>query len=43
MSEEQLEELARQAEVELKSGLELMGRDKKTIQELISLIDPPAR
>ena len=43
MSEEQRSELARQAEVELKSGLELMGRDKKTIQELIALVDPPTQ
>jgi hypothetical protein len=28
--------------VELKTGLELLGRDKKTIQDLISLVDPPA-
>jgi len=41
MSEEQRVELAKQAEVELRTGLEMMGRDKKTIQELISLIDPP--
>jgi hypothetical protein len=39
---EQRAELAKQAEIELKTGLELMGRDKKTIQELISLVDPPA-
>lgn len=43
MSEEQRAELARQAEVELKSGLELMGRDKKTIQELLALVDPPTQ
>lgn len=43
MNEEQRAELAKQAEVELKSGLELMGRDKKAIQELISLIDPPTQ
>jgi len=43
MNEEQRAELAKQAEIELKSGLELMGRDKKTIQELISLIDPPTQ
>jgi hypothetical protein len=40
-SKEQRAELAKQAEVELKTGLELMGRDKKTIQELIALVDPP--
>jgi len=42
MSEEQRVELAKQAETELRTGLEIMGRDKKAIQELISLVDPPA-
>jgi hypothetical protein len=41
MTDEQRTELAKQAEVELKTGLELMGRDKKTIQDLIALVDPP--
>ena len=41
MTQEERAELAKQAEVEMKTGLELMGRDKKTIQELISLVDPP--
>ena len=41
MSEEKRAELAKQAEVELKTGLELMGKDKKRIQELIALVDPP--
>lgn len=41
MPEEQRLELAKQAETELRTGLELMGRDKKTIQELIALVDPP--
>lgn len=41
MSDEQRAELAKQAEVELSTGLELMGKDKKTIQELIALVDPP--
>lgn len=31
MSDEQRVELAKQAEVELRTGLELMGKDKKTI------------
>lgn len=35
MSEEQRIELAKEAEVELRTGLEIMGRDKKAIQELI--------
>jgi len=41
LTEEQRVELAKQAEVELKTGLELLGRDKKTIQDLITLVDPP--
>jgi len=43
LTDEQRAELAKQAEIELKAGLELMGRDKKTIQELIALVDPPTR
>jgi hypothetical protein len=43
LTEEQRDELARQAEVELRTGLEMMGRDKKTIQELIALVDPPKK
>jgi len=43
LTEEQRDELARQAEVELRTGLEMMGRDKKTIQELIALVDPPTK
>lgn len=42
MSDELRIELAKQAEVELKTGLELMGKDKKIIQDLIALVDPPA-
>lgn len=42
MSDEMRIELAKQAETELKTGLELMGKDKKIIQDLISLVDPPA-
>ncbi|MEM1542880.1 MAG: hypothetical protein QXJ19_04365 [Candidatus Bathyarchaeia archaeon] len=41
LSDEQRAELAKQAEVELKAGLEMMGKDKKTIQELLALVDPP--
>lgn len=41
MSGEERTELAKQAEVEMKTGLELIGKDKKTIQELIALVDPP--
>jgi len=36
MTEEQRLELAKNAETELKTGLELMGKDKKTIQEQMS-------
>jgi hypothetical protein len=42
MSESERMELAKSAETELRTGLELLGRDKKTIQELIALVDPPA-
>lgn len=41
MTDDQRQELSRQGEVELKTGLELMGRDKKTVQELIAIVDPP--
>jgi hypothetical protein len=41
LSEEQRAELAKQADVELNTGLELIVKDKKTIQELITLFDPP--
>jgi hypothetical protein len=41
MSADQRAELAKQAESEMKVGLQLLGKDKKTIQELIALVDPP--
>jgi len=41
LTEEQRDELAKQAEVEFKTGLELLSRDKKIIQDLIALVDPP--
>ena len=41
MTEDQRTELAKQAEIELKTGLEMLGKDKKTIQDLIALVDPP--
>jgi hypothetical protein len=41
MNDEERTELAKQAEVEMKTGLELLGKDKKTIRELIALVDPP--
>jgi len=42
MPEAQRTELAKTAETELRAGLELMGKDKKTIQELIAIVDPPS-
>lgn len=41
MSEAQRIVLAKSAETELRTGLELMSKDKKTIRELIALVDPP--
>jgi hypothetical protein len=41
MPEAERTELAKTAETELKTGLELMGKDKQTIQQLIALVDPP--
>jgi len=41
MSSDQRAELAKQAESEMRVGLELLGKDKRTIQELIALVDPP--
>jgi hypothetical protein len=41
MTEAERMELAKTAETELRTGLELLGKDKKTIQELIALVDPP--
>lgn len=41
MAIEQRLELAKQAETELRTGLELMGRDKRIIQELVEIVDPP--
>jgi hypothetical protein len=41
LTQEQRDELAKQAEVEFKTGLEMLGRDRKTIQDLIALVDPP--
>ena len=42
LNTEQRGELSRQGEVELRTGLEMMGKDKKTIQELLALVDPPS-
>jgi hypothetical protein len=41
LSDEQRAELAKQGEVELKAGLEMLGRDKRTIQQLLEIVDPP--
>jgi hypothetical protein len=41
MSEPERVELAKSAETELRTGLELLGKDKKTIRELIAIVDPP--
>jgi len=41
MSEAQRMELAKTAETELRTGLELLGKDKKMIQQLIAIVDPP--
>jgi len=41
MSNEQRQELGKQGEVELRSGLALMNADKKVIQELLAIVDPP--
>lgn len=42
LTPEQRLELSKNAETELRTGLELLGKDKKTIQELIAIVDPPA-
>ncbi len=43
MTDDQRAELAKQGETELRTGLELLGRDKKTIEDLIQVVDPPAQ
>jgi hypothetical protein len=42
LSDEQRTELAKTGEVEMVTGLQLLGKDKKLIQELVELVDPPA-
>ena len=43
LTDAQRRELSKQAEIELKTGLEMLSHDKKTILELLSLsADPPA-
>lgn len=41
MTENERLELSKEAETEMRTGLELLGKDKKTIQDLIALVDPP--
>lgn len=41
LSTEQKIELGKQGEVELKTGIELLSKDKQTILQLISVTDPP--
>jgi hypothetical protein len=41
LSNEQRAELAKTGEVEMVTGLQLLGKDKKLIQELVELVDPP--
>lgn len=41
MTEEQRLELSKQGESELKIGLELLGADKRTVMQLLELVDPP--
>jgi hypothetical protein len=43
VSDSQRAELAKQAEVELKTGIEMLGKDKRMIQELISIVDCPTQ
>ena len=40
MSEDERRELAKSSETELRTGLELSGRDKKIVQELVAIVDP---
>ena len=41
LSDEQRAELAKTGEVEMMTGLQLLGKDKKLIQELVEIVDPP--
>ena len=42
LTEEQRSELAKEGETELRAGVELLGRDKRVIRELLEIVDPPA-
>jgi len=41
LSDAQRAELAKAGEVEMVTGLQLLGKDKKLITELVELVDPP--
>ena len=41
LSDAQRAELAKAEEVEMVTGLQLLGKDKKLITELVELVDPP--
>lgn len=41
LSNEAKAELAKAGEVEMVTGLQLLGKDKKLITELVELVDPP--
>ena len=40
LDQEKKDELAKEAEIELQKGLELMIKDKKKLKELLALVDP---
>ncbi|OLD01863.1 MAG: hypothetical protein AUJ07_10430 [Crenarchaeota archaeon 13_1_40CM_3_53_5] len=41
LTDEQRAELAKAGEVEMVTGLQMLGKDKKLITELVELVDPP--
>jgi len=41
LSQAEKTELGRQSEIEFKTGIELLSRDKQTLMQLISISDPP--
>ena len=41
LSDAQRAELAKAGEVEMVTGLQLLGKDKRLITELVELVDPP--
>ncbi len=42
LTDEQRAELAKSGEVEMVTGLQLLGKDKKLITELVELVNPPS-